>query len=82
MLSMLSTLAELGMVLVPLPKSSEAFNHGGLHWGPYARCGSDELQQSPPPEESIPLFMAHGRNIARFAATLSSRSGRLTASTT
>lgn len=76
MLSMLSTLAELGMVLVPLPKSSKSFPHGGLHWGPYARCGSDELTQAPLPATSMPLFTAHGRNIARVASILSSHSDR------
>ena len=75
MLSMLATLAELGMVIVPLPKSSESYVHGGLHWGPYARCGSDELSHTPPPTKSIPLLIAHGENVARIASLLSSRTG-------
>ncbi|MGD1915504.1 MAG: flavodoxin family protein [Phycisphaerales bacterium] len=71
MLSMLATLAELGMVIVPLPKCTESYAHGGLHWGPYARCGSDELSHTPPPAESLPLLMAHGQNVARVVSQLS-----------
>lgn len=76
MLCMMATLAELGMVLVPLPKSAESYVHGGLHWGPYARCGSDELSAISTPTECIPLLAAHGRNVARLASLLSSPAGR------
>ena len=33
MLSMLNNLAELGMVLVPLPKNSPGYDQAGLQWG-------------------------------------------------
>ncbi len=73
MLSILATLAELGMVIVPLPKCSESYEHGGLHWGPYARCGTDALAHTPPPAEHVPLLTAHGQNVARVATLLSPR---------
>lgn len=68
MLSMLAVLAELGMVLVPLPKSTEGFSDSGLHWGPYARCGTPEGQQAELPSHSFPLLQAHGANVARVAS--------------
>lgn len=77
MLSMLAVLAELGMVLVPLPKTADGFRCGGLHWGPYARCSSDELMPVLPAAESITLFKSHGAHIARVASLLSSRPDRL-----
>lgn len=68
MLSMLAVLAELGMVLVPLPKSTEGFSDSGLHWGPYARCGTPEGQQAELPSHCLPLLQAHGANVARMAS--------------
>ncbi|MEM1331693.1 MAG: flavodoxin domain-containing protein [Planctomycetota bacterium] len=68
MLSMLAVLAELGVVLVPLPKSTAGFSDSGLHWGPYARCGTREGQQAELPSQCLPLLQAHGANIARVAS--------------
>ncbi len=77
MLSMLAVMAELGMVLVPLPKSSDGFRYGGLHWGPYARCASDELAPATPVAGSTTLFESHGAHVARVASQLSARPDRL-----
>ncbi len=35
--SLLNNFAELGMIIVPLPKMTEGYKKGGLHWGPYGR---------------------------------------------
>ena len=76
MLSMLAVLAELGMVLVPLPKSTEGFANAGLHWGPYARCGTPDGQQADLPDHSLPLLRAHGANVARVASLAARNSSR------
>jgi len=34
LLSLLNNLAELGMVIVPLPKNTNGYEYGGLQWGP------------------------------------------------
>ncbi|MEM6794917.1 MAG: flavodoxin family protein [Acidobacteriota bacterium] len=39
MLSMLAVLAEMGMILVPLPHQTAGYESGGLHWGPFFRTG-------------------------------------------
>ncbi len=76
MLSMFSVLAELGMLLVPLPKRTARFEAGGLHWGPYARCGSDAKTQTEVPGESLRLLGEHGANVARVAALTASQPRR------
>ncbi len=76
MLSMLSVLAELGMVLVPLPKNTEAYSAGGLHWGPYARCASDAEAQTAVSADCLELMRAHGTNVARVASLLANQPTR------
>lgn len=71
MLSVLSLLAELGALIVPLPRHAEAYRAGGLHWGPYARCANDHRQQIELPDPVCPLFRAHGVNVARTASLIS-----------
>lgn len=66
--SMLAVIAELGMVLVPLPKSAVGFASCGHHWGPYARCGSSAHQQTPLPDHCLPLLEGRGANVARVAS--------------
>lgn len=68
MLSMLAVLAELGLVIVPLPKSTEGFAGCGHHWGPYARCGTTAGAQSDIPDHCLPTLQAHGANVARVAS--------------
>lgn len=74
MLSMLAVLAELGMVLVPLPRSTEGFSRCGHHWGPYARCGTPTGEQARIQDHCLPVLQAHGANVARVAS-LASRHG-------
>jgi NAD(P)H dehydrogenase (quinone) len=76
MLSMLSVMAELGMVLVPLPKNSEGFARGGLHWGAYVRCATSAQAQTDIPDHCLPLLREHGANVARVAALSASRPTR------
>lgn len=68
MLSMLAVLAELGMIIAPLPKPTDHFGEGGHHWGPYVRCSSNLAARSAFPEQSLTLLEVHGANVARVAA--------------
>lgn len=75
MLSMLNNLAELGMVLAPLPKSTAGYAKGGLQWGPYGRAHNEDISVIPGglPEERTEATLHHGENIARLAAALSGK---------
>lgn len=72
MLAMLVNLAELGMVLVPLPKNSPGYDKGGLQWGPYGRAHNEDISpiQGGLPEERSHACVQHGKNIARVAQAL------------
>lgn len=72
MLAMLANLAELGMVLVPLPKDSPGYVKGGLHWGAYGRAHNEDLSPIAGglPEERAEAAIQHGKNIARVALAL------------
>lgn len=68
LLALLNNLAELGMVLVPLPKNTENYADGGLQWGPYARVHSkDTMEPLEVSEVQLGIMTAHGANIARVA---------------
>lgn len=64
MLSMLANLCELGLLFVPLPKNSEGYAEGGLHWGPYARSAGKNLEQTGVSDESLVVAEKHGERIA------------------
>jgi len=70
MLSMMNNLAELGLLLVPLPKSTPGYPKGGLQWGPYGRSMTEDMQpiEGGVPEERIEAARNHGANVARVAA--------------
>ena len=72
MLAMLNNLAELGLVLVPLPKNSPGYAKGGLQWGPYGRAHNEDLSPIAGglPEERAEAAIQHGMNIARVAEAL------------
>lgn len=76
MLTMLAVLAELGLVLVPLPRSSGGFGRCGHHWGPYARCGTPAGEQTRVPEHCLPLLQTHGENVARVASVAARHDSR------
>ena len=75
MLSMLGNLAELGLVIVPLPKSSPGYAQGGLHWGPYGRAHNEDISpiEGGLPDERAEAARQHGVNIARVAQAVSGK---------
>ncbi|MBU1274515.1 MAG: NAD(P)H-dependent oxidoreductase [Proteobacteria bacterium] len=75
MLAMLNNLAELGLVLVPLPKNSLGYAQGGLQWGPYGRAHNEDLSpiEGGLPAERAQAARQHGKNIARVAQALAGK---------
>lgn len=70
MLAMLNNFAELGMIMVPLPKNTPGYRVGGLQWGPYARSQGVNMEQTGVSEESLEAAFHHGANIARIGEQL------------
>lgn len=70
MLSILNNFAELGMLIVPLPKNTENYKKGGLQWGPYGRSANEDLNPVGVSGEALAVAKKHGANIARAAALL------------
>jgi NAD(P)H dehydrogenase (quinone) len=72
MLAMMNNLAELGLLLVPLPKNTSGYSKGGLHWGPYGRSMTEDLKpfEGGVPDERIEVARHHGANVARVAAAV------------
>jgi len=70
MLSLLANFAELGFIIVPLPKNTPGYPAGGLHWGPYARSGGPNMEPVGVSSESLEASFHHGANIARLAGQL------------
>ena len=73
MLSILNNIAELGMLIVPLPKNTENYKKGGLHWGPYGRSADENMEHVGVSDEALSVANKHGANIARAAAVVSGR---------
>jgi len=67
LIALLNNLAELGMIIVPLPKNSPGYRVGGLQWGPYARSAGVNMEQVGVTEESLEAAYHHGANITRLA---------------
>lgn len=74
MLSLLNNFAELGMVIVPLPKNTEGYKMGGLQWGPYGRSADVDMQHNGLDEAVLSLTRLHGANVARVAQALRGKS--------
>lgn len=70
MLSLLNNMAELGMIMIPLPKKTEGYEYGGLQWGPYGRSAGIHMEQDGIKDESLTVARHHGANVARIAAAL------------
>lgn len=68
LLAMLSNLAELGFIIVPLPKNTPGYKFGGIQWGPYGRTMGVGMEQTGVQKESLEASFHHGANIARLAA--------------
>lgn len=70
MLSLLINFAELGMLIVPLPKHTPGYHKGGLHWGPFGRSMGEKLEQTGLPDACLEVARHHGANVARVALAL------------
>lgn len=70
MLSMYNNFAELGLILIPLPKCTPGYKEGGLQWGPHARSAGPSMEQTGISKESLQVVHLHGANIARAALAL------------
>lgn len=70
MLALLNNFAELGFLIVPLPKNTPGYRLGGLQWGPYARSMGVNMEQTGVSKESLEASFHHGANIARLASAL------------
>jgi len=73
MLSMLNNLAELGMLIVPLPKNTENYSKGGLHWGPYGRSADENMNNVGVSDEALSVAKKHGANVARAVAAVAGK---------
>jgi NAD(P)H dehydrogenase (quinone) len=67
LLALLNNFAELGLIIVPLPKNSPGYKFGGLQWGPYARSAGINMEQTGVSDDSLKAGFSHGANIARIA---------------
>jgi len=72
MLALLANLAELGMIIVPLPKNTPGYHTNGLHWGPAAITGEgDDGRPLGVPDGQLTAARHHGMNVARVTAAIS-----------
>jgi len=67
LLSMLTTLAEHGMLLVPMHNRLPGFEAGGLHWGPVAATNPQGGEPGPREAELL-AARSHGHWVAECAA--------------
>jgi len=67
LLSMLGTLAQHGMLIVPMPHALEGFAAGGSHWGPVAHTQPAGGEPGPTAEQLV-AARSHGRFVAECAA--------------
>jgi NAD(P)H dehydrogenase (quinone) len=70
LLSMLSNFAELGMIIVPLPKNTPGYHLGGIQWGPWSRSAGEKMEQTGVSEDKLEVVRHHGANVARVASLL------------
>ncbi|BAZ70779.1 Trp repressor binding protein (plasmid) [Fischerella sp. NIES-4106] len=70
MLALLNNLAQMGMVIVPLPKNTPGYHLAGLQWGPYGRSAGEMMEQTGVTEERLEVARYHGANVSRIASAL------------
>ncbi|MBD3883037.1 NAD(P)H-dependent oxidoreductase [Phormidium tenue FACHB-886] len=70
MVALLNNFAELGMVIVPLPKNTPGYPQGGLQWAPYGRAHAEDGTPTGLPDERTEAAKHHGANVTRVAAEL------------
>ena len=69
-LSLLNNFTELGMIFVPLPKSTEGYQKGGLQWGPFGRSADEDMEHHGVSDEVLALASRHGVHVTRVAQAL------------
>lgn len=70
MLGLLNNLAELGLIIIPLPKCTPGYATGGLQWGPYGRSANPKMEPVGVNEDMLGVARHHGIHIARAAKAL------------
>lgn len=70
LLALLNNLAELGLILIPLPKNTPGFKDGGIQWGPYGRSLGPNMEQIGVQPEGLQAALHHGANVARMTHLL------------
>ncbi|MFH0958908.1 MAG: flavodoxin domain-containing protein [Pseudomonadota bacterium] len=70
MLSVLNNIAELGLLIVPLPKKTPGYRVAGLQWGPYGRAHGEDLSPQGLSDDQLVSSRHHGTHIARVANLL------------
>ncbi len=70
MLALLNNIAELGLIIVPLPKSTPGYPLAGLQWGPYGRAHAEDLSPKGLSDDQVVSSQHHGKHIARAAKAL------------
>lgn len=70
LIALLNNIAELGMIIVPLPKNTQGYANGGIQWGPYARSMGVNMEQTGVSNESLEAAFHHGAHVARAAEAL------------
>ena len=70
MLALLNNIAELGMLIVPLPKNTPGYQAAGLQWGPYGRAHAEDLSPKGLSEDQLISSINHGKNVATVAKAL------------
>ncbi len=73
MLAVLNNFAQLGMMIVPLPKNTPGYYLGGLQWGPFGRSAQEKMEPMGVTEERLEAAKHHGANVARVAAALAGK---------
>lgn len=70
LLGVLNNFAELGLIMIPLPKNTPGYSAGGIQWGPYGRTQGPNMEQTGVQKEALDVAKRHGIHIARAAALL------------
>lgn len=70
LLSLLTNFAELGMIIVPLPKNTPGYHLGGIQWGPWSRSAGEKMEQTGVSDDKLEVVRHHGANVARVAGFL------------
>jgi NAD(P)H dehydrogenase (quinone) len=74
LLALLANMAELGMVIVSLPKNTPGYATNGMHWGAVAITGEGaDHRPLGVPDAQLTVARHHGMNVARVTAALAGK---------